>query len=215
MNQKSRQLSKNNVEKDFYKLMNNSNFWYDCRNNLDNSKFVSIFDEFREVTFVNWYHNILDQKVSQFVISDLLKQQIEENCNNKLMKLDKEDRFYEIKLETLKTERLSSIEAAEKVDHNKRKTKRKISLIDYSERKKEALTNQKVKSLIDFDDQYSASIKSIAIQKESKIHLTTRFLNGKMLMFSKVSIKSFVYDLIDVLMKLKKIIKNIILINVI
>ena len=215
MNQKSRQLSKNNVEKDFYKLMNNSNFWYDCRNNLDNCKFVPIFDEFREVTFVNWYHNILDQKVSQFVISDLLKQQIEENCNNKLMKLDKEDRFYEIKLETLKTERLSSIEAAEKVDHNKRKTKRKISLIDYSERKKEALTNQKVKSLIDFDDQYSASIKSIAIQKESKIHLTTRLLNGKMLMFSKVSIKSFVYDLIDVLMKLKKIIKNIILINVI
>ena len=215
MNQKSRQLSKNNVEKDFYKLMNNSNFWYDCRNNLDNCKFVPIFDEFRDVTFVNWYHNILDQKVSQFVISDLLKQQIEENCNNKLMKLDKEDRFYEIKLETLKTESLSSIEAAEKVDHNKRKTKRKISLIDYSERKKEALTNQKVKSLIDFDDQYSASIKSIAIQKESKIHLTTRFLNGKMLMFSKVSIKSFVYDLIDVLMKLKKIIKNIILINVI
>ena len=131
------------------------------------------------------------------------------------MKLDKEDRFYEIELETLKTERLSSIEAAEKVDHNKRKTKRKISLIDYSERKKEALTNQKIKSLIDFDDQYSASIKSIAIQKESKIHLTTRLLNGKMLMFSKVSIKSFVYDLIDVLMKLKKIIKNIILINVI
>ena len=66
MNQKSRQLSKNNVEKDFYKLMNNSNFWYDCRNNLDNCKFVPIFDEFREVTFVNWYHNIFDQKVSQF-----------------------------------------------------------------------------------------------------------------------------------------------------
>ena len=131
------------------------------------------------------------------------------------MKFDKEDRFYEIELETLKTERLSSIEAAEKVDHNKRKTKRKISLIDYSERKKEALTNQKVKSLIDFDDQYSASIKSIAIQNESKIHLTTRFFNGKMLMFSKVSIKSFVYDLIDVLMKLKKFIKNITLINVI
>ena len=144
-----------------------------------------------------------------------MKQQIEENCNNKLIKLDKEDRFYEIELETLKTERLSSIEAAEKVDHNKRKTKRKISLIDYSERKKEALTNQKVKSLIDFDDQYSASIKSIAIQNESKIHLTTRFFNGKMLMFSKVSIKSFVYDLIDVLMKLKKFIKNITLINVI
>ena len=53
MNQKSRQLSKNNVEKDFYKLMNNLNFGYDCRNNLDNCKFVPIFGEFREVTYVN------------------------------------------------------------------------------------------------------------------------------------------------------------------
>ena len=30
MNQKSRQLSKNNIEKDFYELMNNSNFGYNC-----------------------------------------------------------------------------------------------------------------------------------------------------------------------------------------
>ena len=85
--------------------------------------------------------------------------------------------------------------------------------------KNETLTNQKVKSLIDFDDQYSASIKSIAIQKESKIHLTTRFLNGKMLMFSKVSVKSFIYDLIDVFMfpndEIKRFTKITILINVI
>ena len=45
-------------------------------------------------------------------MSDLLKSQIEEEYNDKLMKLDKEDRFYEIKLQTLKTERLSSLEAA-------------------------------------------------------------------------------------------------------
>ena len=66
--------------------------------------------------------------------------------------------------------------------------------------KNEAVTNQKVKSLIDFDEEYTCSIKSVAIEKSSKINLTTRFLNGKMLMFSKVSIKSFVYDLIDVFM---------------
>ena len=35
-NQVSRQNAKNNIEKDFYKLLNNSNFGYDCRNNLDN-----------------------------------------------------------------------------------------------------------------------------------------------------------------------------------
>ena len=59
---------------------------------------------------------------------------------------------------------------------------------------------KKIKSLIDFDEEYSSSIKSIAIEKSTKVNLTTRFLNGKMLMFSKVSIKSFVYDLIDFFM---------------
>ena len=71
-------------------------------------------------------------------------------------------------------------------------------MVDYNERKSEALRNQKIKSLIDFDEEYSSSIKSLAVKQDVKINLTTRFLNGKMLMFSKVSLKSFVYDLIDV-----------------
>ena len=121
MNQKSRQQSKNSVEKDFYKLMNNSNFGYDCRNNLDNCKFVPIFDEYKEITFINRYHNIFDSKVSQFVTSDLLKADVEEKYNDKLSKLDKEDRFYEIKLQTIKTERLQQLEAAEKFDKEEKK----------------------------------------------------------------------------------------------
>ena len=71
---------------------------------------------------------------------------------------------------------------------------------DYNDRKTKVLRNQKIKSLIDFDEEYSSSIKAIAIEKTTKVNLTTRFLNGKMLMFSKVSIKSFAYDLIDVFM---------------
>ena len=118
MNQKWRQESKNSIDKDFYKLMSNSNFGYDSRNNIDNCKFVPIFDEYNEITFINRYHNIFDERVSQFVTSDLLKQQIEEKFNDKLMKLDPNDRFYEIKT---KSERLSSIEAAEKLDQNKKK----------------------------------------------------------------------------------------------
>ena len=80
------------------------------------------------------------------------------------------------------------------------KNKRRKTLLDYDARKNDALINQKVKSLIDFDDRHSASIKSIAIEKTAKINLTTRFLNGKMLIFSKVSVKSFVYDMINVFM---------------
>ena len=64
MNQKSRGNPKNSVEKDFYKLMNNPNFGYDCRNNLDNYKFVPIFDELKEMTYIKKYYNFLDTKVS-------------------------------------------------------------------------------------------------------------------------------------------------------
>ena len=84
--------------------MNTSNFGFDCRNNLANCKFVSIFDEYKRITFINRYHNIFDPKISEFVTADLLKGDIEEKFNDKLPKLDKEGRFYEIKLQTLKSE---------------------------------------------------------------------------------------------------------------
>ena len=93
-----------------------------------------------------------------------------------------------------------SLEAANNFKKKKRNSKKKLKLVDFTQRKDEAYRNQKVRSLIDFDKEYSSSIESLAVQKDVKINLTTRFLNGKMLMFSKVSIKSFVYDLIDVFM---------------
>ena len=220
MNQKSKQQSKNDIEKDFYKHMNNSIFRYNCRNNLDNCKFVPIFNELKEITFINRYHNLFNRKISEFATADLLKANVKEKFNNKLMKLDKEDKFYEIKLQTLKTERLTDLESAEKFEQKNKINKNRTKLTDFTDRKNEALTNQKVKSLIDFDEEYSSSIRSIAIEKISKVNLTTRFLNEKMLMFSKLSIKSFVYDLIDVFMFpneeiIKRFIRNIKLIDVI
>ena len=129
-----------------------------------------------------------------------MKADIEEKYNDKLPKLDKEDRFYEIKLQTIKTERLQQLEAAEKSEQQKQKIRKRTKLINFTDRKNEALTNQKVKSLIDFDEEYTCSIRSVAIKKSSKINLTTRFLNGKKSLFSKGYIKNFVYDLIDVFM---------------
>ena len=92
--------------------MNNSNFGYDCRNNNDNCNFVPIFDKYRELTFISRYYNLFDSKVKQVITSDLIKHHIKEKFNDKLSKLDKEDRFYNIKLQTIKNERLQQIEAA-------------------------------------------------------------------------------------------------------
>ena len=66
---------------------------------------MPIFDELKEISYIKRYHNIFDPKISEFVTVDLLKANVEENFNNKLMKWDK-GQFYEIKLQTLQTERL-------------------------------------------------------------------------------------------------------------
>ena len=87
--------------------------------------------------------------------------------------------------------------------------KKKRTLHHYLERQEEACQDSKMKTLIDFDEEYVSSIKSLAIKKETKINLTTRFLNGKMLMFCKTSIQSFVYDLIDILMFSDETVKSI------
>ena len=134
--------------------MNNSNFGYDCCYNLDNCKFVPIFDELKELTYVEWYHNIFDPKFSEFVTTDLMKQNIEETYNDKLIKLDKEDKFYQIKLDTLNTKRLTNLEVANSFENKQKKNKRKLTLNDYDDRKNEALRNQKIKSVIDFDEEY-------------------------------------------------------------
>ena len=103
--------------------MSNSNFGYDCRNNLDNCKFVPIFDELKELTYIERYHNIFDPKISEFVTADLIKQNIEATYNDKLIKLDKEDKFYQIKLDKLNTEILTNLEAANSFENKHKKTK--------------------------------------------------------------------------------------------
>ena len=133
MNQRSRQNAKKSIEKDSYKLMNNSNFGYDCCNNLDNCQFVPIFDELQEITYLKRCYNYFDSKVSSFVSSDLIRQEIKEKYDDLLMKLSKDDKYYEIKLSTLNAEESKSLEAPENFD-KKIKEIRKLeleSLIDF------------------------------------------------------------------------------------
>ena len=101
------------------------------------------------------------------------------------------------------------MEAVEQLINKKKKMKRKMDLTDYSERMQKVLKDLKVKNLIDFHREQSASIKAISVEQNTKVKLTTRYLNGKMLMFSKLSIKSFVYDIIDVFMFPNETIKKI------
>ena len=51
--------------------------------------------------------------------------------------------------------------------------------------------------IVDCCAEESASIKSFAIKKNDQIKVTTRFLLGKMLMFAKLSLMSFIYEMLE------------------
>ena len=48
-----------------------------------------------------------------------------------------------------------------------------------------------------FNNRESASIKSFAVKKNDHIEVTTRFLSGKMLIFPKLSLMSFIYEVLE------------------
>ena len=58
------------------------------------------------------------------------------------------------------------------------------------------MQNNKTKNEIEFDSGFS--VKSIVIQTNPSVKVTTRFMKSKMLMFAKTSTVSFVYDMIGI-----------------
>ena len=66
--------------------MSNANFGYDCRNDVNNAKFEPIIGEINEISYIKKYYNLFDNKVSNFVNSDILERQkrakfLTANCN--------------------------------------------------------------------------------------------------------------------------------------
>ena len=79
----------------------------------------------------------------------------------------------------------------------KRGKKRKLTK-DFEMQVSDMIKNKKIKTMIDFNKRESNSIKSIVVNNSTTVDVSTRFCKGKMLMFAKMSLKSFVYDIIDV-----------------
>ena len=51
--------------------------------------------------------------------------------------------------------------------------------------------------IIDFDCESSVSINALAVNKNLLVKVTTQFFSGKLLMFAKISLMSFIYNIVE------------------
>ena len=103
MNQKARQTATSSVEKDFYKLLNNSNFGIDRRNNIDNCYLEPVYDDFPEISYIkNFTDTFNDDTFRDFFSPCLPTEEIHSRYSSKLFALNKVNTYYEARKNILK-----------------------------------------------------------------------------------------------------------------
>ena len=115
MNQDARETAKTKVEKDFYKLLNNSNFGCDCRNNIGNCNIELLYNGVEEIKFVKKFTDIFsDYKMNEFFTEHALRQQIDQEIDEKTKEYKPDDEFYnerEANTEVLREEELEATDS--------------------------------------------------------------------------------------------------------
>ena len=142
MNQDARKAAETKVEKDSYKLLNNSNFGYDCRKNIDNCNLELLYDGVEEVKYIKKYTNIFtDHKLKEFFTGDVLREQIEKEIDEKINEYEVNDEFYcanEAEMQQLREEELEAIDGF----LNKRKRTRLDLHHRHSDKKIDTIENE-------------------------------------------------------------------------
>ena len=102
MNQKSRQKATSSVERDFLKLLNNSNFGIDCRNNFDSCILEPLYDDFTEISYIKKFTTIFnDDTFRNYFSLVLLREEITQTFNSKIFALNKTEQTYEARKSTI------------------------------------------------------------------------------------------------------------------
>ena len=127
MNQKARQTATSSVEKDFYKLLNNSNFRIDCRNNIDNCYLEPLYDDFSEISCIEKFTTIFkDNTFCNFFSPNLLREETSQTFQAKIFALNKEGITYEARKKYYERKMAEELDAIDTYEKNKKVKKKEI-----------------------------------------------------------------------------------------
>ena len=120
-----------------------------------------------------------------------------------MKKYNSREIFYQELKENLERKRDEDLEAVDAFEKKKKISKRLYfnsrKINDLEEQIANSNDMRKNKMLLEFNDAQSSSINQIAVKTNTSIKCTTRFMSGKLLMFAKLSLKSFIYSLAELL----------------
>ena len=127
MKQKSRQIAQINVEKDFYKLLNDSNFGIDCRSNIDNRILEPIYDKISEIAFIKKYENIFDnEEYFQFSEINVITEEVNEKYERLHLWLDKNDPTYLARRYDYDSQREQDLNSVKSMEEQKKLAQREL-----------------------------------------------------------------------------------------
>ena len=130
--------------------------------------------------------------------SDILEKQINQEFEQNLSTVKFDDSFRAVKIKSLELAKNEEMDALKCLKEKEKKGKKRKLTKDFQMQVSDMMENKKIKTMIDFDKRESNSIKSIVVNSSTTVDVSTRFCKEKMLMFAKMSIKLFIYNIIDV-----------------
>lgn len=105
--------------------MNNSNF--EITTVETRQAIATVFDKIEEMSCVKRYQNVFDPEMSEFVSTELLGKEINESFDNKLTALEKSDKFYEAKKNSIEIQRKKDIDGVFSMKYSKKKYHQKYN----------------------------------------------------------------------------------------
>ena len=175
------------MKRDFLKLLNNSNFGIDCRNNIDNCILEPLYDDLNDISYIKKFITIFsDDTFRNFFSPVHLRKEINQTLQSKVFALNKEDPTCEARKKYFENKMDEELDAVDSFDKNKNRRERQFQKID--EKTADCFDPRKTKMIVEFNGGESASTKSFAVKKRSEIKITTCFMSGKLLMFAKLSL---------------------------
>ena len=156
-----------------------------------------LYDEIGEISYIKKFCTIFGNKTYRdFFCPSVMREEICHEFNTKLS-FNKNDPTYQARKEYLENKMEEDFDAVDPFEQNLKKGRKKRKFQDIDSKIADAVDSRKTKMILEFNNQESASIKSFAAKKNDCVKVTTRFLPGKMLMFAKLSLMSFIYEVLE------------------